>query len=136
MLKFLLSGNDLTLWEDGGLDNTVHELLIPLFVTRLKLGDWYAVGADTDGILPVDGVRKWYIALMARLNEQNQTILALQATSSSKKKGPPNKNKDGTNETQEKKKGKKEYKIAAWKKERPARGKGTLERNGKTFHWC
>ena len=77
-----------------------------------------------------------YIALTARLNEQNQTILALQATSSSKKKGPSNKNKDGTDENSEKKKGKKEYKIAAWKKERPAGGKGTLERNGKTFHWC
>ena len=29
-LKFLVSGNELTLWEDGGLDNTMHELLIPL----------------------------------------------------------------------------------------------------------
>ena len=46
---------------------------------------------------------EWYIALAARLNEQNQTILALQATSSAKKKGPSNKNKDGTDETPDKK---------------------------------
>ena len=30
MLKFLVSGNELTLWEDSGLDNMMHELLIPL----------------------------------------------------------------------------------------------------------
>ena len=57
MLKFLLSGNELTLWEDGGLDNMCMSSSFPSFV-RLKLGDWYAVGADADGILPVDGVAK------------------------------------------------------------------------------
>ena len=42
----------------------------PSFV-RLKLGDWYAVGADADGILPVDGVRSvnWWGSLLIPLAE-------------------------------------------------------------------
>ena len=42
-----------------------------------------------------------YIALTARLNEQNQMILTLQQSiNSSKKKGPSNRNKDNPKDSQ------------------------------------
>ena len=38
MLRFLLSGNELTFWEDGSLEHMMHELLIVPILCQIEIG--------------------------------------------------------------------------------------------------
>ena len=69
------------------------------------------------------------IALTAKLKQAEALLLHGKQPPSKK----PTPNADGD---KDKGKGKREFKVAAWKRERPAGGKGTLQKNGKTYHWC
>ena len=69
------------------------------------------------------------IALTAKL-KQAETLLSKQLKVPGKKEAPTD---DGN---KDKGKNKREFKVAAWKRERPPNGKGTIQKNGKTYHWC
>ena len=68
-------------------------------------------------------------ALTAKLKQAEALLL--------QSKQPPGKKMTPTADgDKEKGKGKREFKVAAWKREQTASGKGTLQKNRRTYRWC